>query len=401
MYSKFFSKKNIIHLKSLKRVATLFIYLACTNSFANFILECKTTKILKMGAGIPPQPIGGVFQFRTAGSQAWSDPFHTSLLFQRVKAEPTPQGGDRALFSAKGFNMPEATIFFEVSKNNNITITASQANTSIFATCTDITNQVRKNNQDAAQKAQAEQFSQQQLENGIGWYVSRLGGDGKSLETTLDQYRDKIYSEPRLAVMRSANETRSGSNHYLMIGPYASKAEAEIALSRTKKEIYYATLIKIGERQLRGNSYSDNVHIIIQKTFKAEISNNNDSPKVNESAIILNKINLINDDYFMILASLVTYADMKILAQPDAIYTQFRNFSDNILSASDKTGIFIRYSNEKNRVGNLIDKNIKSMDRADYEKWIQSQVNNNVDRFNELNKQRNLLIAQYNEALKK
>jgi hypothetical protein len=400
-----FDKKFLFHRKLKQIFIILFTGIVSTNAMANFILECTTTKILKMGGGVPPQPIGGVFQFNSQGTQAWSAPFHTSLLFRRVKAEPTGDGGDRALFSAQGLNMPEALILLEITKKNTITITASQDNTSIRSSCKDITSQVTKNNQDAAKKAEEEQFSDKQLEEGQGWYLSRFGKNGYSLNKIKEEYNEYLSRETRLAVMRSVNDANPSSDHYLMLGPYSIKSEVETALSRIEKEKNYSSglrprIIKIGERQLKGNSYADNVHIIIQKSFKKEPSIGNHSNKASDSENILKKIILVNDEFFVALARLVAYADKNILAQPDSVYSQVKNFSNNILSSSDTTGIFIKYSSEKDSTIKIIDKNVKNMDKIEYEKWIQIQVQNNVERFNNLNNQRNSLISQYNEAIK-
>ena len=62
-----FDKKFIFHRKLKQIFIILFTGIVSSNAMANFILECTTTKILKMGGGVPPQPIGGVFQFNSQG----------------------------------------------------------------------------------------------------------------------------------------------------------------------------------------------------------------------------------------------------------------------------------------------------------------------------------------------
>lgn len=386
---------------TMRKVTALIIFLIANNSYANLIFDCRTTRIIKAGAGVPPQPLGGKFRFTLGRNQAWAAPFHTDLLFTKIKAAPNGKGGDSALFSAQGFNMPEATMFFETSKNNEYTITASQLNTSIFATCVDITTEVRNAEKKAEQRSENEKFSAPQLQSGLGWYVSRTGRYGFSLENTTRDFEEKYLNESRAAIMRSENESPGWHNHYIMIGPYSSKEEAESVLPRIKKDVDYATIFKMGINELKGTTYMDNVHRIIKRNFKSESPISNSSKSISNGQQILEKITQLNNEYFLTLANLAAFADKNILSQPQPVYAQVQVFSDNILSPNDSTGIFQKFNSEKNRISNLIDTNKKSMSLNDFTNWIANQVEQKVTRFNDLNSRRNTLISNYNDSLKK
>lgn len=261
------TESKTIHMRAVKSILMLFLVATSDGVLANYEIDCKTTKILSAGAGIPPQPVGGVFRFSFANGQAWSAPFHQGLLFERIKVEKTRDGRSSVLFTARGFNMAQAIIVLNFSKNGQITVTAKQANTSILAACTDVTKKVAQESAENARKAEIEEFTTQQMQSGMGWYVSRTGQEGFSLKSVRDDFQQKYMNEPKAAIVMRSNDSPF-HNHYIMIGPFSSKSEAEAELPRIQADIPYAKLFKIGKRELMGNEYMDNVHSIISRNFR-------------------------------------------------------------------------------------------------------------------------------------
>lgn len=259
-------RQNVNKSLISKFIICLIFSIASNSAFSQFIIDCTTTKIIESGAGVQPQPVGSKFRFSLSNGQAWSDPFFQSLLFTMTKNEKTAEGIIHGSFSAKGFNMPEARISLTLN-GNLIQLNARQANTEIASDCVNVTKQVLQTRAETARKSEIEEFSLEQMQSGLGWYISRTGNTGFYVDGEMENFRNLYVNEPRVAVMKRLNRNES-SDHFIMIGPFPSQGAAQADLPRIQSDIPYANVIKIGQKQLSGDSYVDDVHVIVTRNFR-------------------------------------------------------------------------------------------------------------------------------------